>query len=153
MTTALEGGEGSASRLGRSLPPRKTRYPLYRKLGEPQDPSVLVRKLSFTGLRSPDRPARSQSLYRLRCPDHISNTVLFIKSFEKIRHMIQRLTWRSPAPLHTYKYIHKYRDTQAHRPINTHSLVILSAYISFLIDRKVVYKLRFFRTDDITSRV
>jgi hypothetical protein len=27
MTTALEGGEGSASRPGRSLPPGKTRYP------------------------------------------------------------------------------------------------------------------------------
>jgi len=26
MTTALEGGEGSASRPGRSLPPGKTRY-------------------------------------------------------------------------------------------------------------------------------
>jgi hypothetical protein len=30
MTTALEGGEVSASRPGRSLPPGKTRYPLYR---------------------------------------------------------------------------------------------------------------------------
>jgi len=36
MTTALEGGEGSASHLGRSLLPRKTRYPLYRRLGGPQ---------------------------------------------------------------------------------------------------------------------
>ena len=33
MTTALEGGEGSSSRPGRSLPPGKTRYPLYRRLG------------------------------------------------------------------------------------------------------------------------
>jgi len=29
MTTVLEGGEGSASRRGRSLPPGKTRYPKY----------------------------------------------------------------------------------------------------------------------------
>ena len=29
-------GEGSASRPGRSLPPGKTRYPLYRRLGGPQ---------------------------------------------------------------------------------------------------------------------
>jgi hypothetical protein len=29
-------GEGSASRLGRFLPPGKTRYPLYRRLGGPQ---------------------------------------------------------------------------------------------------------------------
>ena len=29
-------GEGSASRPGRSLPPGKTRYALYRRLGGPQ---------------------------------------------------------------------------------------------------------------------
>jgi len=37
MTTALEGGEESASRSSRFLPPGKTRYPLYRRLGGPQD--------------------------------------------------------------------------------------------------------------------
>ena len=36
MTTALEGGEWSAARPGRTLPPGKTRYPLYRRLGGPQ---------------------------------------------------------------------------------------------------------------------
>jgi hypothetical protein len=46
MTMALEGGEGSASRLGRSLPPEKTRYSLYRRLGRPQDQSGQVRKIS-----------------------------------------------------------------------------------------------------------
>jgi hypothetical protein len=35
MTVALEGGESSATRPGRTLPPRKTRYPLYRRLGGP----------------------------------------------------------------------------------------------------------------------
>ena len=43
---ALEGGEGSASQLGRSLPPGKTRYPLYRRLGGPQGRSGQVRKIS-----------------------------------------------------------------------------------------------------------
>ena len=38
MTTALEGGEGSALRTGRSLPPGKTRYPLYKRLGGPPGP-------------------------------------------------------------------------------------------------------------------
>jgi len=33
MNTALEGGEGSVSRTGRSLPPGKTRYLLHRRLG------------------------------------------------------------------------------------------------------------------------
>jgi hypothetical protein len=46
MTTALEGGEGSASRPGRSLPPERTRYPLYRRLGRPQGRSEHVRKIS-----------------------------------------------------------------------------------------------------------
>ena len=36
MTVALEGGEGSAARPGRTLPPGKTRYPFYRRLGGPQ---------------------------------------------------------------------------------------------------------------------
>ena len=63
MTTALEGGEGSASRPGRSLPQGKTRYLLYRRLGGPQGRSGEVRKILPPGLRSPDHPARSQSLY------------------------------------------------------------------------------------------
>ena len=36
MTTALEGGEWSAAGPGHILPPGKTRYPLYRRLGGPQ---------------------------------------------------------------------------------------------------------------------
>ena len=46
LTSALEGGEGLASRLGRTLPPEKTRYPLYRGLGGPQGRSGQVRKIS-----------------------------------------------------------------------------------------------------------
>ena len=46
MTTALEGGEGSASRSGRSLPTGKSRYPLYRRLGGPQGRSGQVREIS-----------------------------------------------------------------------------------------------------------
>ena len=38
-------GEGSASRPGRSLPPGKIRYPLYRRLGGPQGRSGQVRKI------------------------------------------------------------------------------------------------------------
>ena len=34
MTAALEGGEWSAARPGRTLPPGKIRYPFYRRLGE-----------------------------------------------------------------------------------------------------------------------
>ena len=41
-------GEGSASRLSRSLPPGKTQYPFYRRLGGPQGRSGQVRKISPT---------------------------------------------------------------------------------------------------------
>ena len=40
-------GEVSASCSGRSLPPGKTRYPLYRKMDGPQGRSGQVRKISF----------------------------------------------------------------------------------------------------------
>jgi hypothetical protein len=39
-------GEWSAARPGRDLPPGKTRYPLYRRLGGPQGRSGQGRKIS-----------------------------------------------------------------------------------------------------------
>jgi len=39
-------GEWSAARPGRTLPPRKTRYPFYRRLGGPQGRSGQVQKIS-----------------------------------------------------------------------------------------------------------
>ena len=71
MTTALEGSEGSAACPGRTIPPGKTWYPLYKRLNGPQGRSGQVLKISPpTGIRSPDRPARSQSLYRLSYRAH-----------------------------------------------------------------------------------
>jgi len=52
MTAALEGGEWSAARIGRTLPPGKTRYPLYRRLSGPQGRSGRVENLVPTGIRS-----------------------------------------------------------------------------------------------------
>ena len=46
QTSALEGGEGSASSPGSTLPLAKTRYPLYTRLGGPQGRSGQVRKIS-----------------------------------------------------------------------------------------------------------
>jgi hypothetical protein len=53
-------------------PPGNTRYQLYRSLGGLQGRSGHVRKISPppTGIRSADRPARSQSLYRLSYRAH-----------------------------------------------------------------------------------
>ena len=70
MTAALEEGEWSASRPGRTSPPGKTRYPFLQEAG--WAPGAV-----WTGGKSrpyrdsiPDRPARSQSLYRLSYPAH-----------------------------------------------------------------------------------
>ena len=52
MTTALEGGEWSAARPGRSLPPGKNRYPFCRRLGGPQGRSGRAENLVPTGIRS-----------------------------------------------------------------------------------------------------
>jgi hypothetical protein len=48
LTSVLEGGEGSASRPDRILPPGKNRYPLCRRLGGPQGRSAQVGKISPT---------------------------------------------------------------------------------------------------------
>ena len=52
MTAGLEGGEWSAARLGRTLPPGKTRYPFYRGLGGSQGLSGRAENLVPTGIRS-----------------------------------------------------------------------------------------------------
>jgi len=52
MTAALEGGEWSAAHTGCNLPPGKTRYPFYRRLGGPQGRSGQAENLIPTGIRS-----------------------------------------------------------------------------------------------------
>jgi len=71
MTAALEGGEWSAARPGRTLPLGKTRYPFYRSLGGPQGRSERAENLVPTRDSIPDRPARSQSQYRLSYPVYL----------------------------------------------------------------------------------
>ena len=51
MIASLEVGEWSAARPGRTLPPGKTRYPLYRRLGGPQDRSGRAENLVPTEIR------------------------------------------------------------------------------------------------------
>ena len=62
-------GGWSTPRPGRSTP-GKIRYPLHRRLSGPQGRSGEVLKISppHTGIRSPDRPARNESLYQLSYP-------------------------------------------------------------------------------------
>ena len=66
LTSALDVSGWSKPLPGRTLPPGNTRYPLYIRLGGSQGRSEQVREISPpTGNRSPDCPARSESLYRL----------------------------------------------------------------------------------------
>ena len=69
-------GIGGQHHFPAALSPGRTRYPLYRRLGGPQDRSGRVRKISHpTGIRSPDRPARSESLKRLGYPGPLGERV------------------------------------------------------------------------------
>ena len=74
MTAALEGGEWSAARPGRTLPPGKTRYPLYRRLRGPQGRYGWAENFVPTGIRSRTVQPIAQSLYRLSHPAHHSNS-------------------------------------------------------------------------------
>ena len=55
MTAALEEGEWSAGRPGRTLPPGKNRCPFYRRLDGPQGRSGRAENLVLTGIRSRSR--------------------------------------------------------------------------------------------------
>ena len=74
-----------------ALPPGKARYPLHRRLGGPQGRSGRVRKISPpTGIRSPDRPARSESLYRLSYPGRQKDIcfILIVMPLQQLRKRI-----------------------------------------------------------------
>jgi len=59
------------------LPPGKTRYPLYRRLGGPQGQSGQAENLVPTGIRSRTvQPPVAQSLYRLSYRAHTKNSIL-----------------------------------------------------------------------------
>jgi len=60
-------GWGSAPRPGSLYPPGKDPVPIAQETGWATGPVWAGEEnLAQTGIRSPDRPARSQSLYQLR---------------------------------------------------------------------------------------
>jgi len=65
MTAALEGGEWSTTRPDRTLPPRKDAVPILQEAGWAPGPVWKGGKSRPRRDSFPDRPARSQSLYRL----------------------------------------------------------------------------------------
>ena len=73
MTAALQGREWPAARHGRTLPTKK-------RLGTHCTGGWVGPRAGLEGIRSPDSPARSQSLYRLSYPDHHSYTIPYNKN-------------------------------------------------------------------------
>jgi hypothetical protein len=68
FTCALDGVGGQRHALA-VLTPGKTRHPLYRRQGGPQEDA---QNLAPTGVRTPKRPARSHLLHRLSYPDQFT---------------------------------------------------------------------------------
>jgi len=100
LISALDMGGWPTPRPGRLTPGKETRYSLYSRLGGPQDRSGRVRKiLPPTGIRSPDRPARSEPLYRLRYPGPHTTRCVFWE--EKLKRILTRqfifLNWPTQA--------------------------------------------------------
>ena len=72
-------GEWSAARHGRTLPPGKTRYPLYRRLGAPQGRSGRAENLVPPRDSIPDRPVRSSVAIPTELPGpHMSNVSVLL---------------------------------------------------------------------------
>jgi hypothetical protein len=71
MTTALEGGEGVSVTPRSFFTPGKDPLPIVQEAGwAPGQVWTGAENLAPIGFRSPDRPACSRSLYRLRYPAH-----------------------------------------------------------------------------------
>jgi len=79
-------GEESASRPGRSLPPEKTRYPLYRRLGGHQGRSGQVRKIwPPQGFN----PRNAQSVAS-RCTDYAARPT---SNIVPLVHVVEKYGW------------------------------------------------------------
>jgi len=68
-------GVGGQRHTPADLSPGKTQDKLYSRLGEaPGQIWTSAENLAINGIRYPDRPARSESLYRLSYPGPIHKT-------------------------------------------------------------------------------
>ena len=69
LTSATD-GVGGQCHVPATLPPGKTQYPMYRRLGGPLGQFGWVQKISPpTRTRSPDHMASAESLYQLCYPE------------------------------------------------------------------------------------
>jgi len=103
MTVALEVGEWSAARSGRTLFPGETRCLFYRRLGGPEGWSGRAENLVPTGIRSRTVQPVAQSLYRLSYRAHISQLVdnklkivgrIYLRKTNKKKRTDLQVRWR-----------------------------------------------------------
>jgi hypothetical protein len=96
MTTALEGGEWSAVRPGRTLPPGKDPVPFVQQAGWVPGPVWTgAENLAPTGIRSPDRPGVEEGqMKKLRC--RRKKGVYVYKGLVHTSLSLLRLTWLLP---------------------------------------------------------
>jgi hypothetical protein len=100
LTSVLHEGGWSTPRPGRFTPGKEVRYPLYRWLGGPQGRSGRARKFSPPpGFDSPDRTARSESLYRLSYRGPLAFTMTINKAQGQTLKRVG-IYLPSPAPPH-----------------------------------------------------
>jgi hypothetical protein len=97
LTSALDGLSGQRHAPA-ALPPGKSQYPMYRKLGGPQGRYGRVRKISsLTWIRSPDRTNRSELLYSLRFPRPLwqlyMQKQIQTDSYHRITFLLSRSQW------------------------------------------------------------
>ena len=91
MTAALEGGEWSAASPGRTLPPGKTWYPFYRRLGGPQGRSGRAEKLVPTGIRSQTvQPVVSRNGYNVQYSSIQCTVQLYTRSDSKVMRLVPK---------------------------------------------------------------
>jgi hypothetical protein len=77
MTTALEGVRDQRHAPAALYPHGKDQASIVQEAGyAPRPVWKVAENLAPTGIRSPDHPARSQSLYRLRYPAHFSSFLI-----------------------------------------------------------------------------
>ena len=122
------------------LPPGKTRYPLYRRLGGPQGLSGRVQKTSPpAGIRSPDRPACSD-VQELKW--HIPGSTSY--SVEEDIKQSRPYQWTLPM-LPPYSVIHTYtehrwaRDSEVpHTNNSSPSLSVFSSQFMEIVSQQVV---------------
>ena len=106
MTTSLEGGEWSAACPGRTFTPRKGPVPILQEAGWAPGPVWAGGKSHPHWDSIPDRPACSQSLYRLIYHLHTYIHTYILTYLLTHTHSLTYLLTHSPTHLITYLLIY-----------------------------------------------